>query len=185
MIWFASPWDEGSVDFLSAFNPPCYKVSSACVTDIGLLNRIRDTGKPVIMSTGGSTPAQIQTAVDIFINPAILSCTALYPCSVGMTNLSKMDTLRKLYPGHIIGYSNHSPGLWMMLATVAKGAKMVEFHLTLDRSMWGSDQSASIETGGAIKIVKEIRDLERAVGDGILRCTEEEKPVMQKLRRFN
>ena len=186
IMWTASPWDISSVSFLEHFDVPAYKVASACLTDEALLWSINDTGKPVILSTGMSTMEQVRTAVGAFPEDrvAILACTSTYPAKVHELNLARIETLDKEFYPCPIGYSNHSPGLWMSLAAVAMGAALLEVHITLDRASWGSDQAASIEPSGFIKLVREIRDLEKARGSGELGILKSEEPILQKLRRY-
>ena len=183
--WFASPWDVGSVEFLQKFDVPWYKVASACLTDIDLLRAINKTGKPVIVSTGMSTLEQIDVAVfELFAISGLLVCTSTYPAKVEELNLARIHTLMELYPELRIGYSGHEVGIWTTLCAVAMGAEIVERHLTLDRSMWGSDQAASLEPKAFKKLVEEIRTFEQAFGDGEFRVLESERPVLKKLRRF-
>lgn len=184
ILWFASCWDEGSVDFMEPFEPPCYKIASASLTDDNLLRHHRKTGRPIILSTGMSTLEQIDHAVEVLgiEDLIILHCTSTYPSQVEELNLSAMDTLKKRYEAPI-GYSGHEIGLATTLAAAALGACMVERHLTLDRAMWGSDQSASVEPQGIWRLVKDIRAVERARGSGIKRVLPSEVPIMQKLRR--
>ena len=185
ITWFASPWDEPSVDFLEAFEPACYKVASACLTDRGLLDRIVATGRPVLLSTGMSTLEQIDAAVTtLSASPlAIAHCTSAYPCPPAELNLRMIETLRARYPECPIGYSGHETGLQTTLAAVCLGATFVERHITLDRSMWGSDQAASVEPGGLQRLVRDIRVVERALGDGVKQVYERERPLLDKLRR--
>lgn len=183
--WFASPWDVGSVEFLQKFDVPWYKVASACLTDIDLLRAINKTGKPVIVSTGMSNLEQVDVAVfELFAISGLLVCTSTYPAKVEELNLARIHTLMELYPELRIGYSGHEVGIWTTLCAVAMGAEIVERHLTLDRSMWGSDQAASLEPKAFKKLVEEIRTFERAFGDGEFRVLESEKPILEKLRRF-
>ena len=144
--WFASPWDEPAVDFLEDLNVVAYKVASASVTDAGMLRRIADTGKPVILSTGMSTIDQVDAAVEALgTSPlAVLHATSTYPLPPEEANLRMITTLAERYVGVPIGYSGHERGLQISLAAVALGATVVERHITLDRTMWGSDHSASL-----------------------------------------
>ncbi|MFC5909592.1 N-acetylneuraminate synthase family protein [Streptacidiphilus monticola] len=185
IAWFASPWDVESVDFLEQFDQPCYKVASASLTDDELLRRLRKTGKTVILSTGMSTPRQIRHAVEVLGSENILMChaTSTYPAKAGELNLRMLDTLRREYPNVPIGYSGHEIGLQTTLAAVALGAVFVERHITLDRAMWGSDQSASVEPGGLDRLVRDIRVIEEALGDGVKRIYAGELTAMAKLRR--
>lgn len=186
ITWFASPWDYDSVEFLESFDIPCYKVPSACVTDLDLLRRINKVGKPVIVSTGMSTKSKLIEAASALsdVSTVWLSCTATYPCKLEDLNLLKIHTLKNLFPNDIIGYSGHEVGLWTTLCAVAMGAKIIERHVTLDRSSYGSDQSASVEPAGLIKLVKEIRDFEKASGHGRIEILNSEMPILEKLRRF-
>lgn len=190
ILWFASPWDTDSVKFLEQFGVPCYKVASACLTDLGLLQAIEYTEKPVIMSTGMSTKEQIDNALDELAHIsfphakiALLACTGAYPAAIVDLNLERLHTLQLLFKNIPIGYSGHEVGIWSTLCAVAMGACIVERHLTLDRSMWGSDQAASLEPMAFGKLVTEIRDFEKARGSGELRLLECEIEVMKKLRR--
>jgi N-acetylneuraminate synthase len=182
--WFASPWDEPSVDFLERYEPVCYKIASASVTDMPLLRRIAATRRPVILSTGMSTIEQIDTAVEVLGNDRLLVAhsTSSYPCKPGELNLRVIDTLRERY-GCPVGYSGHEVGLQTTLAAVVLGACFVERHITLDRAMWGTDQAASIEPGGLVRLVRDIRVIESALGDGVKQVYESERPVIEKLRR--
>jgi N-acetylneuraminate synthase len=183
--WFASPWDVESVDFLGAFNPPAYKVASASLTDDVLLRAMRDTARTVILSTGMSTPDQIRHAVEVLGSRSIvlLHATSTYPCPPDQLNLSMINTLEAEYPNVPIGYSGHEVGLQTTLCAVALGACMVERHITLDRSMWGSDQSASVEPEGMRRLVRDIRVIETALGDGVKQVYDSELGPMRKLRR--
>jgi N-acetylneuraminate synthase len=182
--WFASPWDEPSVDFVERYEPVCYKIASASVTDLPLLRRIAATRRPVILSTGMSTIEQIDAAVEVLGNDRLLVAhsTSSYPCKPGELNLRVIDTLRERY-GCPIGYSGHEVGLQTTLAAVVLGACFVERHITLDRAMWGTDQAASIEPGGLVRLVRDIRVIESALGDGVKQVYESEKPIIEKLRR--
>jgi N-acetylneuraminate synthase len=185
--WFASVWDEPSVDFMEQFETPAYKIPSAALTDHNLLRYVRRTGRPIILSTGMSTMDQIRRAVDVLgtENLILTHCTSTYPCEPEELNLRMIQTLRNEFPEVPIGYSGHEVGLVTSVVAVALGACLVERHLTLDRAMWGSDQAASVEPGGFERLVKYIRVTEVALGDGIKRVYESEKPSLRKLRRVN
>ncbi len=185
ILWFASCWDEQAVDFMERFDPPCHKAASACLTDLGLLRRKKATGRPLIVSTGMSTLAEIDEAVDAVGRDQLLvaHATSTYPCPVGELNLRAMASLQRLYPECPIGYSGHEVGLATTWAAVALGATFVERHITLDRAMWGSDQAASVEIGGFMRLVSNIRDIERSLGDGVKRVYPSELGPMAKLRR--
>lgn len=185
--WFASPWDEESLEFLEQFNPIMYKAASASVTDKSLLKKMRATGKPVMLSTGMSTMDEIEKAVNIFDreNLLIAQSTSTYPCALNELNLKVIQTFRQKFPEIPIGYSGHETGLAPSLAAVALGASFVERHITLDRAMWGTDQAASVEIGGMQRLVKDIRDIEKALGDGTKRVYESEKKSIERLRRVS
>lgn len=185
IMWFASCWDEPSVDFIEQFNPPIYKTPSASLTDFELLKKHKALNKPIMMSTGMSTMEQIEAAVNFFgmDNLLLAHATSSYPCKNEELNLRMIETLRKKYPTIPIGYSGHEVGLAPTWAAVALGACFVERHITLDRAMWGTDQAASVEMGGLQRLVSNIRDIEIALGDGIKKVYESEKSQIQKLRR--
>jgi N-acetylneuraminate synthase len=182
--WFASVWDEPSVDFLQQFNPICYKIPSASLTDKKLLLHTRETGMPVILSTGMSTMQQIKAAVKVLgeENLLITHATSTYPCDPEELNLKMIRTLESSFSCPI-GYSGHEVGLIPTVVAVSMGACLVERHITLDRAMWGSDQPASVEPGGMERLVKYIRVTEQALGDGVKRVYDSEVPSLRKLRR--
>lgn len=184
ILWYASCWDEGSVDFIDQFNVPCYKIASPSLTDDALVRYVRSKRRPVILSTGMSTIEQIDHAVDIIGRQdlVILHATSTYPSNYDELNLSLIPTLKKRY-GVPVGYSGHETGLASSVAAVALGACVVERHITLDRAMWGSDQAASLGPSGVIKLVSETRLVEASMGDGVKRVCEREKPIILKLRR--
>lgn len=182
--WFASVWDQESVDFMEEFSPVCYKLPSASLTDHELLLKIRKTGRPMILSTGMSTADQIKKAVEVvgLDNLLITHSTSAYPCDPHELNLKMIQTLREEFSCPI-GYSGHEVGLVTSVVAVAMGACMVERHFTLDRAMWGSDQAASVEPGGFRKLVKYIQVTEQAMGDGVKKVYESELSSLKKLRR--
>jgi N-acetylneuraminate synthase len=185
ILWFASAWDEASVDFLEQFDPACYKIASANLTDDGLLRHHRRTGKPLIVSTGMSSIDEIDHAVEIIgTNDLILMhTTSTYPCVLTELNLKAIPMLMERY-GVPVGYSGHEVGLATSIATVALGACMIERHITLDRAMWGSDQAASVEPHGFAHLVRDVRNIEIAMGDGVKKVYDSERPIIQKLRRL-
>jgi N-acetylneuraminate synthase len=185
ILWFASCWDEESVDFMESFQPPCYKVASASLTDTPLLQKMRATGRPLILSTGMSTTEEITTAVEAIGRKDLLiaHATSSYPCPPEHLNLNMISTLKGQYPDCPIGYSGHEVGLAPTWAAVTLGATFVERHITLDRAMWGSDQAGSVEIGGLLRLVANIRDIERSLGDGVKRIYEGELAARKKLRR--
>jgi N-acetylneuraminate synthase len=185
IAWFASPWDNESVDFLEAFDVPAHKVASACLTDDDLLRRLRATGRTIILSTGMSTMRQIRHAVEVLGSDNIIVChaTSTYPAQTVELNLKMINTLQGEFPNVPIGYSGHETGLQTTLAAVAIGAVFVERHITLDRSMWGSDQAASVEPQGLGRLVRDVRVISEALGDGVKRVYDGERAAMKKLRR--
>jgi N-acetylneuraminate synthase len=183
ITWFVSPWDVKSVDFMEAFSPVCYKVPSAVITDLKLLRRIREAGHPVILSTGMSTMDQIRAAVaELDKERLILThTTSTYPCKAEELNLGVIAALKAEF-GVPVGYSGHEVGLQTTCAAVVLGACLVERHITLDRAMWGTDQAASVEPSGFMRLVRDIRVIEKSLGDGRKRVYDSEIPVMKKLR---
>jgi sialic acid synthase SpsE len=186
IAWFASPWDEQSVEFLEQFDVAAYKVASATLTDTALLKTVRATGRTVVLSTGMSSLEQIDHAVELLGSDDLLitHCTSSYPCPPEELNLRMIDTLRDRYPCPI-GYSGHEVGLPTTVAAVAVGACYVERHITLDRAMWGSDHAASVEPEGFARLVKYVRVTEAALGNGEKQVYESERPLMQRLRRVD
>lgn len=185
VAWFASCWDEASVDFIEKFSPPAYKIASASLTDDALLRHHRSTGRPIVLSTGMSTLAQVDRAVEVLgtNDLVLLHTTSAYPAEDGDLNLLAIPRLRERY-GVPVGYSGHERGLATSVAAVALGAVMIERHITLDRTLWGTDQAASVEPQGLHRLVRDIRAVEAALGDGQKRVTEAEIAVMKKLRRI-
>ena len=183
-VWFASCWDEASVDFLEPFDPPCYKIASASLTDDDLLRHHRQYGRPVILSTGMSELDEIDHAVEVLGTDdlILLHATSTYPSQPNELNLLAIATLRERY-GVPVGYSGHEVGLATSVAARALGACMIERHITLDRAMWGSDQAASVEPFGFHRLIKDVRAVEAALGDGVKVVYESELPVQEKLRR--
>lgn len=184
ILWYTSCWDEESVDFIEEFDPPCYKAASASLTDTGLLQKMHGTGRPLIISTGMSTFEEINQAVKMLgtDNLLIAHSTSSYPCPPEELNLRMIHTLQERFPVPV-GYSGHEVGLQTTLAAVTLGASFIERHITLDRAMWGSDQAASVEPGGVMRLVRDIRVIERALGDGVKRVYDSELSARQKLRR--
>lgn len=185
ILWFASCWDEPSVDFIEQFDPPMYKAASASLTDHDLLRAMKATGKPLAISTGMSTMEEIESAVlAIGLGRLLVAhATSTYPCPAAELNLRMIDTLKRKYPIAPIGYSGHEPGLAPTLAAVALGACFVERHVTLDRALWGSDQAASVEMVGLERLVRDLRTVEQALGDGVKRVYASEMSARGKLRR--
>ncbi|OYN99091.1 N-acetylneuraminate synthase family protein [Enemella evansiae] len=184
IAWFASPWDTEAIDFLEEFDVPAYKVASASLTDDELLTKLRETGRTVILSTGMSTPEQIAHAVEVLGTDNLIIChaTSTYPAKTEELNLRVINTLQEQYQVPI-GYSGHETGLQTTVAAVTLGAAFVERHITLDRTMWGSDQAASVEPQGLERLVRDIRVVETALGDGVKKVYDSELGPMKKLRR--
>ncbi|MBS7564933.1 N-acetylneuraminate synthase family protein [Mucilaginibacter sp. Bleaf8] len=186
--WFVSPWDTNAVDFMEQFDTVIYKLASASLTDFALIQRILETGKPLMLSTGMSTIAEIERTM-VYIRDydenyplCIAHSTSAYPCPPQELNLKMIQTLGAKYPGIPVGYSGHETGLATTVAAVAMGATFVERHFTLDRAMWGSDHAASVEPQGLQRLVRDIRDAETAAGDGIKKVYDSELAPMKRLR---
>lgn len=184
IIWYASCWDEQSVDFIEQFNPPCYKIASASLTDDNLLKYTKKMGKPIFLATGMSTLEQIQHAVDILgeDNLILYHCTSTYPTQADEINLNVIKSLREKYSCPI-GFSGHERGILPTIMSVVIGANAIERHITIDRTLWGSDQAASLEFDGINRIVRDVRQIKTILGDGNKVVYESEKPIIQKLRR--
>lgn len=189
LLWTASPWDVLSVNFLEMFDVPFYKVASASLTDDSLLQRISATGKPVVLSTGGSTMAMIHHAVEQLdrANLVILHCTAAYPKATSaevlvMTNLRVIHTLRDEFPDVPIGFSSNNSSVVPVFAAVAMGAGAVEIHITANREMWGSDQASSVEPIPFADLCRWTREHHLSRGDGVKRVYRAEQEAMDKLR---
>lgn len=186
--WFASAWDVESVEFLEAFDPCLYKLASASLTDFSLIEAILHTGRPLMLSTGMSTRREIDDAVTLVHQfdadyPLLVAhSTSAYPCKPEELNLRMIPTLQAAYPNVPIGYSGHETGLATTVTAVALGATFVERHFTLDRAMWGSDHAASVEPQGFQRLVRDIRDVEAALGDGVKRVYDSELGPMKRLR---
>jgi len=184
IVWFASVWDEEAVEFIEQFDVPCYKVASASLTDDKLMNHVRRTNRPVILSTGMSTIEEVDHAVEVLgKNDLILmhTCSA-YPAKYEELNRRIIPMLRRRYDVPV-GYSGHETGLPSTVAAVALGACMVERHVTLDRAMWGSDQAASLEPNGINRLVRDIRLVEMSLGSDVKEVQPREIPLIQRLRR--
>lgn len=182
--WFASCWDEQSVDFIGQFDVPCYKIASASLTDDGLLRHIRGKRRSIILATGMSTLEQVDHAVEVLGKKdlIILHSCSTYPAFYEELNLKVIPRMTERYRVPI-GYSGHETGLASSVAGVAIGACLLERHITLDRAMWGSDHAASLEPSGIIRLVRDIRLVEKSMGDGVKKVIERERPIIKKLRR--
>jgi N-acetylneuraminate synthase len=184
MDWFASCWDEASVDFIAQFNVPCFKIASASLTDDNLLRHTRAVGKPIILSTGMSTIQEVDRSVGVLGKQdlVLLHACSTYPAYYEELNLHVIGVLKDRY-GVPVGYSGHETGLPSSIAAKVLGACMIERHITLDRSMWGSDHAASLEPNGITRLIRDIRLIEKSMGDGVKRVLEREQPIIKKLRR--
>jgi len=184
VIWFASPWDVKSVDFLEKFNVPCYKIASACLTDDELLKYVKSKGKPIILSTGMSTKEEIEHAVGILgeDNLILLHCNSTYPSKLEELNLKVIPWLKEKF-NCPVGYSGHETGAIEPVMATLLGACAVEKHITLDRAMWGSDHAASLEPNGLNTMVRHIRSIPICLGSGKKQVFESEIPIIQKLRK--
>ena len=182
--WMASCWDEASVDFMEQFDPPCYKISSASLTDDDLLRHHKKSERPIILSTGMSTMQQISHAVDVLgqENLVILHCTSTYPSKLEELNLKVIQSLKNKFPLPV-GYSGHESVFIPSYTAAMLGACMVERHITLDRALWGSDQAASLEVDAFRRMVKYIKMIDTMVGDGVKKVYDSELPIIEKLRR--
>jgi N-acetylneuraminate synthase len=183
MIWFASCWDEPSVDFIQKFDVPCYKIASASMNNENLLRHTRATGKPVLLSTGMSSLADVDQAVKTLglDDLVILHAVSTYPANYDELNLRAIPALRKRYDVPV-GYSGHETGIASSVAAVALGACVVERHITVDRAMWGSDHAASLEPNGITRLVRDIRLVETSMGTGEKKVLERELPIIARLR---
>ena len=184
ILWFASCWDKKSVDFMEQFNTCAYKIPSALITDIELLKYIKATSKPILISTGMSTIEEIDKAIEVvgLDNTVIYHCTSTYPSDNSEINLNVIKTLKERYDCPI-GYSGHEKGIVSSTIAVVLGACSVERHITLDRTLWGSDQAASLEPEGLRKMVRDIRNVKTFLGDGIKKVYDSEIPIKKKLRK--
>lgn len=184
ILWFASCWDNGSVDFIDQFDPPCYKICSACLTDDALLHYTKTKGKPVFLSTGMSTMEQIEHAVEILGEDTLVvyHCTSTYPSEINELNLKVIHTLREKF-NCPIGFSGHEKGVTPSVVAATIGANAVERHITTDRTLWGSDHAASLEPNGLFRMVRDIRQIPILMGDGVKKIYESELPILKKLRR--
>jgi N-acetylneuraminate synthase len=188
IAWFASPWDIYSVDFLKKYDLQYNKIASAMLTDKEVLEAVAAEKKYTFISTGMSDLNQIQKAVDIFRKNdcpfELMHCNSTYPMMVDDANLLVMPELKEIFNCDV-GYSGHESGIVVSCAAVAMGASSIERHITLSRSMYGSDQSASLEIAGLKKLVQYIRAIERSFGSSTKVVSESEEKVASQLRRKN
>lgn len=186
ILWTASCWDAPSVKFIEKYKVKFHKVPSACITDMSLLKEFKKSKKPIIISTGMSTERQIKRVVKFLSqkNLSILHCNSSYPAQNHQLNLRYIEKLHKIFNKSVIGYSGHEMNLTSSVAAVVLGAKIIERHITLDRSMWGTDQQASIEPLGFARLIKDVRAVEKSLGKPIKIVYPEEKKIMLKLRKY-
>lgn len=184
IIWFASCWEEDSVDFMEQFNLPCYKIASASLTDEKLIDKVKKTGKPILLSTGMSSIEEIDRAVSLLEGTDFIlyHCTSSYPNEVDEINLQVINTLKDRYKC-LVGYSGHEKGILASETAVMLGACSVERHITIDRTLWGSDQAASLEPRGLMLMVRNIRSIPVLLGDGVKKVYDSEIPIRNKLRK--
>lgn len=184
VIWFASCWDEEAVDFIDKFNPPCYKIASASLTDDNLLRHTKSKGKPILLSTGMSTMEQVEHAVEVLGQDDLVlyHCTSTYPTDHAEINLRVIETFKNKFDCPI-GFSGHERGITPSILSVALGANSVERHITIDRTLWGSDHAASLEPNGLFRMIRDIRQIPLLLGDGVKRLYDSEVSIIQKLRR--
>ena len=186
--WSASPWDLDSLDFLNHYDIPFIKIPSALITDLELLKATAETNKKVIISTGMSTLEDVEKAVMTIksvksnVDFALLHCNSSYPAPIKDLNLKCITTLKEKFNCEV-GYSGHEFGLTTTIASICLGATIIERHITLDRTMWGTDQMCSVEPQGLIKLVRGIKELNSALGDGVKVVTDTEIPIRKKLRK--
>lgn len=168
ILYLCTPWDARSVDILEGFGVPAYKVASADLTNLPLLDKLASTGKPLILSTGMSRPEEVRITVD-FLNRrsaafVLLHCNSTYPAPLHDINLKWMNKLREVHP--LVGYSGHERGINVSLAAVALGACAIERHFTLERAMEGPDHAASLTHAEFKRMIEGIREIEQALGEG-------------------
>ena len=186
--WSASPWDLDSLDFLNHYDIPFIKIPSALITDLELLKATAETNKKVIISTGMSTLEDVEKAVMTIksvksnVDFALLHCNSSYPAPIKDLNLKCITTLKERFNCEV-GYSGHEFGLTTTIESICLGATIIERHITLDRTMWGTDQMCSVEPQGLIKLVRGIKELNSALGDGVKVVTDTEIPIRKKLRK--
>lgn len=184
--WTASVWDVDSLDFIMGYDIPFIKIPSACITDIELIKKIKNTGKPVVISTGMSNLGEVAEVVSLLNDNklSILHCNSSYPTPVDELNLTAIQTLHRLFPKHIIGYSGHEQGTYPTICAALLGARVIERHVTLDKNMWGTDQKASLEIEELRDLIDALKTLPKWFGKGHIGITKSEIPVREKLRRL-
>ena len=187
LYFSASGWDEESIDFLLDIDVPFFKMASADLSNFPLLKHTAKTGKPMILSTGMANMDLVKNAVELIAeynkNVAIMQCTSTYPTNFKEINLNVIKTYQKEFKKFVIGYSGHELGIAIPSVAVALGARIIERHFTLDRTMKGGDHAASLEPHGFSKMVRDIRHIEDAMGIFEKQLQESEKPIFKKLAK--
>ena len=186
ITWTASVWDIDSLNFILEFDVPFIKIASASITDMKLLEAVRATGKDVIMSTGMSYYEEIYTAYECLSNNckvSILHCNSSYPTLDKEINLNNIISLKELFSNAIIGYSGHEEGIYPSLVAKSMGAEIIERHVTLDKSKWGSDQKASISFDELKELTTLLNNVDTWKGSKVITVYESEVPVRSKLRK--
>jgi N-acetylneuraminate synthase len=186
--WYASPWDEASVDFLAQFDIPYMKLASGSITDRNLIIHAAEAGIPLLLSTGMTRLDQIKRSVELIQKnggeiACIYHCKTIYPCPPEQCNLLAMDALKAEFPDIPIGYSAHQLSPTISIMAAALGAKSIEHHVTLSRAEWGSDHAASLEERGVELLVKGVRLFEKARGFPVVKVHKDEYPNITRLRR--
>jgi len=183
--FIVSCWDTKSLDLVEEhLDVKYHKIASAMATDKEFLEKLNNIGKPVILSVGMCTDSEVDAAMSILLNVEyILACTSTYPTNAEEINLRYIETLKQLYPRTKVGFSNHYNGLDACVGSITFGSECVEFHITKDRTMYGSDQVASIQHSD--DLVDSIRKMELMVGDGVKKVYDSEVPIAAKLRKIN
>ena len=187
ILFLSSPFDKESIDLLYELDIPAFKIGSGEITDFPLLRYIAKKGKPIILSTGMSTLGEVEEALNIIRSEGVeevilLHCISNYPARIEDVNLRAMKTLKQAFQIPV-GFSDHTLGITMSIAAVALGACVIEKHFTLDRNLPGPDHKASLEPDELKEMVKAIRDIEKALGDGIKKPTKEEEEIKKVARR--
>ena len=187
LVFFATPFDFSSVDFLERIGVPCYKTASGDLTNTPLLRYVAQTGKPMIVSTGASTLEDVRRAYDTIVpyhdKVAILQCTAEYPSDHKDMNLKVIETYKREFPDAVIGLSDHDNGIAMALVAYVLGARVIEKHFTLNRSSKGTDHAFSLEPEGMRKLVRDVHRAAVAMGDGVKRVYDKEQPARTKMAK--
>jgi len=187
VIFCASGWDEESIDFIDSLCVPFFKMASADLTNFPLLTHTAAKGKPMFLSTGMADLETVRQAYDRVAEftreIVLLQCTSTYPCEFDEIGLKVLDTYASEFPDAILGYSGHELGIAIPPVAVALGARVIERHFTLDRTWKGGDHAASLEPTGLRKMIRNIHHVEEAMGDGVKRLQDSEKPVFRKLAK--